>query len=148
VDWHEWATKSDSNSYSLSSNLPLGESTSFSGGEAGDELSRRIGSVGESGTASLPRFVEADIGMGLDVNTMPEATLKALANHNELGSILPVDGGDCEEVLAQFAKAGIAVDALAAQLQDEGAKSFVKSCNELMAVTSSKTAVLSKTAGK
>ena len=58
------------------------------------------------------------------VNTMPEGTLKALADHGEVGTILPADGGDCEEVLAQFAKAGIDVDALAAQLQDEGAKSF------------------------
>lgn len=81
------------------------------------------------------------------VNTMPEATLKALANHTELGSILAADGGDCEAVLAQFAKAGIDVDALAARLQDEGAKSFVNSWNELMAVTSSKTDVLKKAAG-
>src|SRR5580692_7937674 len=81
------------------------------------------------------------------VNTMPEATLKALANHTELGSILAADGGDCEAVLAQFAKAGIDVDALAARLQDEGAKSFVNSWNELMAVTSSKTAVLKRAAG-
>jgi transaldolase len=77
---------------------------------------------------------------------MPEATLKALADHTELGSILAADGGDCEAVLAQFAKEGIDVDALAARLQDEGAKSFVNSWNELMAVTSSKTAVLKKAA--
>ena len=78
----------------------------------------------------------------LTVNTMPEGTLKALADHGELGTILPADGGDCEEVLAQFAKAGIDVDTLAAQLQDEGAKSFVKSWNELMAVITSKSAAL------
>ena len=76
------------------------------------------------------------------VNTMPEGTLNALADHGELGTILPADGGDCEEVLAQFAQAGIDVDALAAQLQDEGAKSFVKSWNDLMAVISSKSAAL------
>ncbi len=76
------------------------------------------------------------------VNTMPEATLKALADHGELGTILPADGGDCEEVLTQFAKAGIDVNALAAQLQDEGAKSFVKSWNELMAVITSKSVAL------
>jgi transaldolase len=76
------------------------------------------------------------------VNTMPEGTLKALADHGELGTILPADGGDCEEVLAQFAKAGIDVDALAAQLQDEGAKSFVTSWNELMAMITSKSAAL------
>ena len=78
------------------------------------------------------------------VNTMPEGTLKALADHGELGTILPADGGDCEEVLAQFAKAGIDVDALAAQLQEEGAKSFVKSWNELMEVIISKSKALKK----
>ena len=78
------------------------------------------------------------------MNTMPEGTLKALADHGELGEILPADGGDCEEVLAEFAKAGIDVDALAARLQDEGAKSFVKSWNELMGVIASKSATLAK----
>jgi transaldolase len=76
------------------------------------------------------------------VNTMPEGTLKALAEHTELGALLPADGGDCEEVLAQFAKAGIDVDALASQLQDDGAKSFVKSWNDLMTVIASKEAAL------
>jgi transaldolase len=76
------------------------------------------------------------------VNTMPEGTLKALADHGELGATLPSDGGDCEEVLEQFAKAGIDANALAAQLQDEGAKSFVKSWEDLMAVITSKSAEL------
>jgi len=76
------------------------------------------------------------------VNTMPEATLKALADHGQLGSILAADGGDCEEVLAQFAKAGIDVDALAKQLQDEGAKAFVRSWQELMAVIDSRASAL------
>jgi transaldolase len=78
------------------------------------------------------------------VNTMPEGTLKALATHTELGELLPIDGGNCEEVLAEFARAGIDVNALAAQLQEEGAQSFVKSWNDLMAVISSKTALLHK----
>ena len=78
----------------------------------------------------------------LTVNTMPEATLKALADHGQVGAILPEDGGDCEEVLAQFARAGIDAGALATQLQDEGAKSFVKSWNDLMAVIAAKTEVL------
>src|ERR1700682_3166571 len=78
------------------------------------------------------------------VNTMPEATLKALADHGQLGDILPADGGDCEDVLARFVKAGVDVDALAAQLQDEGAKSFVKSWNDLMGVIASKSADLAK----
>jgi transaldolase len=78
------------------------------------------------------------------VNTMPEGTLKALGDHGEIGDPLPVDGGDCEAVLAEFAKAGVDVDALAAQLQDEGAKSFVKSWNDLLAVIASKSAALQK----
>jgi transaldolase len=76
------------------------------------------------------------------VNTMPEGTLKALADHGELGTVLPADGGDCEEVIGEFAKAGIDVDALAAQLQDDGAKSFVNSWTELMAVITSKSSAL------
>jgi len=76
------------------------------------------------------------------VNTMPEGTLKALATHTELGELLPADGGNCEEVIARFTKAGINVDALAVQLQDEGAESFVKSWNDLMGVISSKNAAL------
>jgi len=82
------------------------------------------------------------------VNTMPEGTLKALADHGALDAILPADGGDCEEVLARFATAGIDVDALAAQLQDEGAQSFVKSWNELMAVIISKSAALATAAAR
>jgi transaldolase len=78
------------------------------------------------------------------VNTMPEGTLKALADHGEVGAMLPADGGDSEQVLARFAQAGIDVEALAAQLQDEGAKSFVKSWNDLMEVIASKSAALKK----
>jgi transaldolase len=78
------------------------------------------------------------------VNTMPEATLQAFANHGEVETCLPVDGGDCEATLAQFAKDGIDIDALAAKLQDDGAKSFVKSWNELMDVIDSKSVDLAK----
>ena len=78
------------------------------------------------------------------VNTMPEGTLKALADHGAIGEMLPADGGDCEEVLARFAGAGIDVDALAGQLQDEGAKSFVSSWQELMGVIAGKSAALAK----
>ena len=80
------------------------------------------------------------------VNTMPEQTLKALADHGDIADLLPVDGGDCEEVLAEFGKAGIDVDALAIRLQDEGAAAFVKSWDELMEVIASKSAALEKAA--
>ncbi len=82
----------------------------------------------------------------LTVNTMPENTLLAFGDHGETGDLLPADGGDCEAVLAEFTKAGIDLDALAAQLQDEGAKSFVKSWNELMSVIASKSETLKKAA--
>jgi len=78
------------------------------------------------------------------VNTMPEATLKALADHGEIGATMPGDGGDCEDVLAEFEKAGVGVDALAAKLQEDGAKSFVASWNELLGVIASKSAALGK----
>ena len=78
------------------------------------------------------------------VNTMPEATLIALEKNNELGSIMAADGGDCEEILKQFADAGIDIDSLGVKLQDEGAKSFVKSWNELMTVIESKSSKLQK----
>jgi transaldolase len=78
------------------------------------------------------------------VNTMPEGTLNAFADHGEVAGIMAPDGGDCETVLAGFAKAGIDIDALAARLQDEGAASFVKSWNELMGRIEAKSAAIRK----
>jgi transaldolase len=78
------------------------------------------------------------------VNTMPEATLKAFADHGDLIATIPPSGGDSEEVLARFAEAGVSVDDLAARLQEEGAASFVKSWNELIGVIASKSAILEK----
>ena len=78
------------------------------------------------------------------VNTMPEGTLQAFAQHGEVGATLAPDGGDCEKVLAAFAKAGIDIDALAKRLQDEGAASFDKSWNDLMSRIESKSAVVRK----
>jgi transaldolase len=85
-----------------------------------------------------------ELAAPLTVNTMPEATLKAFAEHGEVKEVLPADGGDCEMVLAQFAAAGINLTALAAKLQDDGASSFVKSWNDLMAVIIAKSAALCK----
>jgi transaldolase len=69
---------------------------------------------------------------------MPEGTLKAFADHGELGAELRADGGDCEQVLSEFRKAGVDLDALAAKLQRDGAASFVASWNELLGVIASK----------
>ena len=66
------------------------------------------------------------------INTMPDATLLAFADHGEIRGVMAEDGGDAEAVLAQFERAGIDVAALADQLQREGAEAFVKSWNELL----------------
>ena len=76
------------------------------------------------------------------VNTMPEGTLEALADHGEIGPIMAADGGDCEKVLDQFVRAGIDIDALGTQLQEEGAGSFVKSWNDLLECIASKSKAL------
>jgi transaldolase len=94
-------------------------------------------------SASDTLYIKA-LAAPFTVNTMPEGTLNALAEHGSLGEMLPADGGDCEEVLARFASAGIDVGALASQLQDEGAKSFVNSWRELMDVIAAKSAHLAK----
>ncbi len=78
------------------------------------------------------------------VNTMPEGTLRAFGEHGDVGAALAPDGGDGEEVLASFAKAGVDIDALAARLQDEGASSFVKSWHDLMARIDAKRSAIRK----
>jgi transaldolase len=74
------------------------------------------------------------------VNTMPEATLRALADHGEIGALLPEDGGDAEAELARFAATGVDLDALAAKLQEDGAKAFSASWADLLACIESKQA--------
>lgn len=66
------------------------------------------------------------------VNTMPEPTLHAFADHGEIGELVPADGGDAEQVVGQFERAGIDVGALAERLQDEGKASFAKSWDEML----------------
>jgi len=93
--------------------------------------------------ASDVLYVKA-LAAPLTVNTIPEATLNAFGDHGDVGAVIPADGGDCESVVAAHVQAGIDVDALAARLQDEGAKSFVKSWQELLGVIASKSATLAK----
>jgi transaldolase len=93
--------------------------------------------------ASTTLYITA-LAAPFTVNTMPEGTLKALAEPGGAGTTMPANGGDCEEVLARFAGAKIDVNALAARLQDEGAKSFVNSWNDLMEVIGSKSDVLKR----
>jgi len=76
------------------------------------------------------------------VNTMPEATLHAFADHGSVGAVLARDGGDCEQVVAAHVRAGIKVDSLAAQLQVDGAKSFVDSWDDLLGAIEKKSSKL------
>ncbi|MGH6736709.1 MAG: transaldolase [Methyloceanibacter sp.] len=76
------------------------------------------------------------------VNTMPDETLRAFADHGKVGGVLPRDGGDCDAVLAAYEKAGISIDGLAAALQKEGAASFVASWQDLLKSIETKTKAL------
>jgi transaldolase len=78
------------------------------------------------------------------ITTVPEATLRAFADHGRVGDLLPPDGGDCEQVLERFRRAGIDIDALAARLQREGAEAFDKSWNDLLGCVASKSEALRK----
>jgi transaldolase len=66
------------------------------------------------------------------INTMPDNTLLAFADHGEVGEPIPADGGDADDVLAEFQSAGVDTDELAARLQREGAEAFNKSWKDLL----------------
>jgi transaldolase len=82
-------------------------------------------------------YVEA-FASPFTVNTMPEPTLKAFADHGKVSDLFPADGGNCEQVLKEFEDAGIDVRALAARLQVEGKESFNKSWDELLKTIAAK----------
>ena len=87
--------------------------------------------------ASDTLYIEA-LAAPQTVNTMPEPTLLAFADHGKVSGVMPKDGGDAEAVIAQFKEAGIDDAALAADLQRDGAKSFDKSWNEMISVLATK----------
>ncbi|MEO6945898.1 MAG: transaldolase [Nitrobacter sp.] len=98
--------------------------------------------------ASDTLYVEALAAPGT-INTIPDKTLLAFADHGKLHGTMPKDGGDCEQVIAQFNAAGIDDAALASQLQREGAEKFVKSWNDLLGRIDQKSAKLEpKAAGR
>jgi transaldolase len=66
------------------------------------------------------------------INTMPDKTLNAFADHGKVGEPLPSDGGDAEQVFQAHRNEGIDTDALALRLQKDGAEAFSKSWRELL----------------
>jgi transaldolase len=91
--------------------------------------------------ASDTLYIEA-FASPFTVNTMPENTLHAFADHGEVGAALPADGGNAEQVLKEFEEAGIDVAALAARLQEEGKQSFNKSWEDMLGTIGSKRGAL------
>lgn len=81
------------------------------------------------------------------INTIPEKTLLAFSDHGKVSGELPTDGGDAEETLAEFARVGVDVAALATELQREGTRSFIKSWKDMMDCIASK-GTMFKTADK
>jgi len=79
------------------------------------------------------------------INTMPEKTLLAFADHGNVRGALPDNGDDAEELLAEFARAGVDDTTLAVELQREGTRSFDKSWNDIMDCIVSKSVMLKKT---
>ena len=102
---------------------------------------------GSTGTkdpgASDVLYVEA-LAAPETINTIPEKTLLAFADHGRVKGVLPEDAGDAEQVLAEFSRAGVDTRELAEQLQREGAEAFNKSWNDLMACLRSKSETLKK----
>ncbi len=94
--------------------------------------------------ASDTLYVEA-LAAPDTVNTMPDKTLEAFAGHGKLGEPLPADGGYAEQVLDEFRREGVDIDALAARLQQEGGESFAKSWSALIGGLQEKTTALTAT---
>ena len=92
-------------------------------------------------SASDVLYIEA-LAAPETINTIPDKTLLAFADHGRVGDVLPIDGGDAEEVIAKFIACGIDDQRLANDLQREGAEAFVKSWKDLIDRIDSKSAAL------
>lgn len=82
------------------------------------------------------------------INTMPEKTLLAFADHGHVRGTLPADAGDAREVLAEFERAGVQVAALAKELQRDGTRAFADSWHKLMRCLEAKRTALAGPAGE
>jgi transaldolase len=104
-------------------------------------LDQSGGSLASAGTkdseASDVLYLQS-LAAPFTIATVPEATQRAFADHGRVGDLLPPDGGNCEEVLDHFRRAGVDIDDLGVQLQREGAEAFDKSWNNLLECIASK----------
>ena len=90
-------------------------------------------STGTKDPAAADTLYVESLAAPATVNTMPDKTLLAFADHGKISAVLPPDGGDAEAVLAEFRAFGIDHEALALRLQREAAASFQKSWDKLLA---------------
>jgi transaldolase len=109
-------------------------------------LAQRLlwGSTGTKDPAAPDTMYVQELAAPETIDTIPEKTLLAFADHGRVNGVMPRDGGDAEQVLAGFARAAIDVSALAGQLQREGADAFNKSWNDLMECLASKSELLKR----
>jgi len=112
---------------------------------AGAQLQRMLwASTGVKDPQARPGLYVEALAAPATINTMPEKTLLAFAAGGVLAGVMAEDGGDAEEILVQFARQGIDVDALAVKLQRDGAQAFVDSWRELMRRIAEKSAALAR----
>ena len=111
---------------------------------AGGAMPQRLlwASTGTKDPSASDTFYITALAAPDTVNTMPEETLLAFANHGKLGSPMTTDVTEADKILQQAAQAGFTVDKLGAQLQKEGAESFVKSWSDLLTVVGRKSSAL------
>jgi transaldolase len=110
---------------------------------AGARVQRLLWASTSTKDPSLPDTLYVDgLSAPHTINTMPESTLLAVADHGHIGAPMRADGGDAQATLAQFESVGIDVDAVAATLQTNGAKNFVESWNDLMSRIDDQVAVV------
>ena len=107
-----------------------------------------LASTGVKDPAALDTLYVSALAAPDTINTMPEKTLLAFADHGQLHGVMPTDGRDAEAMLTKITAAGVDIGALAAQLQEEGAASFVKSWTELLKRIIEKTGKLEGSAAK
>jgi len=111
--------------------------------KAGAQPQRLLwGSTGTKDPAAADTLYLDALAAPDTINTVPEATLKAFADHGQVGAPMPIDGGPAEETLAEFRRAGVDGDALAQQLQREGVDSFSKSWHALLSKLAEKSVSL------
>lgn len=105
-------------------------------------------STGTKDPAARDTLYVEELAASETVATIPDKTLEAFADHGKVGAPLPLDGGDADAVIAEFAKLGIDDTALASRLQKEGADSFQKSWDDLLARIAAKSAKLVEASAK